>query len=117
MRKIKDLRENEVLRLAAMHDSNYTEDDYRTAKRLMNSFYRLCGLCESNLYRSNDEFLCNSRYTQELENREIAWHERLTKQFYEFAGLSLVYCGYCPSIGIKEEYGGFDEKIHRYFYK
>lgn len=114
---IAQLREREVDRLAHFHAAEPTEEDYQTARRLMNSFYRLCGLAETNLYLSNDERRCNTIYTQKSERRESIWHERLSKQFKDFAGLELVYCGYAPSIGVRcYPGGGFSEKINRWFY-
>lgn len=115
---IAQLREREVERLAKFHAENPTEEDIATARRLMNSFYRLCGLAETNLYLSNDERTCNRISTHKSEMRESIWHERLSKQFEEFAGLTLVYCGYAPSIGVKcYPGGGFCEKINRWFYQ
>lgn len=110
---IAQLREREVLRLAAYHVNggndpktydfdadNYNNEDVATAKRLMNSFYRLCALAERNLYLANNERTCNSPYTKESEERESRWYTRLNKEFKEFAGLELFYCGYMPSIGV-----------------
>lgn len=46
---IAQLREREIERLVTFKTSNPTEQDYNEARRNMNSFYRLCGLCETNL--------------------------------------------------------------------
>lgn len=114
---IAQLREREVERLAAYHDENYTENDLALARKLMNSFYRLCGLAETNLYLANDARTCNSAYTKRSEERESRWANRLSNQFKEFAGLELFYAGYCPSIGvIHRPSGGCSEKITRWFY-
>lgn len=118
---IKELRNKEVRRLVSMHNEYTGKEeewaDWEEAIRLMNSFYRLCGLCESNLYRANDERLCNRPYTKEQEEKEERWYKRLSKQFEEYAGLTLVYCGYMPSIGVRSEHGGFSERITRWFYR
>lgn len=118
MRKstIAELREKELKTLVAFKTVNPTETDYQEAKRNMNSFYRLCGLCETDLYLANDEKRCNSRYTQESKERENKWFNRLNKVFSDTYGLKLIYCGYCPSIGTVDENGGFYEKVNRYFY-
>lgn len=113
---IAQLRAREVDRLVLFKTKHPTEADYEEARRNMNSFYRLCGLSETNLYLSNNERSANSRYTKESEAREHRWFKRLDKTFKDTYGLRLVYCGYAPSIGEKLEHGGFSEKISRYFY-
>lgn len=114
---IAQLREREVERLAHFHSENPTENDMDTARRLMNSFYRLCGLCERNLYLANDERTCNRASTKASEDRESKWSKRLSKEFEEFSGLELFYSGYCPSIGIVyRPSGACSEKITRWFY-
>lgn len=113
---IAQLREREVKRLALLKTSTPTEQDYNEARKNMNSFYRLCGLCETNLNLANDERRCNSSYTKISEARENVRYQRLNKIFHDTYGLNLVYCGYCPSIGVKNENGGFSERISRYFY-
>ena len=113
---IAQLREREVKRLALLKTSTPTEQDYNEARKNMNSFYRLCGLCETNLNLANNERRCNSSYTKISEARENVWYQRLNKIFHDTYGLNLVYCGYCPSIGVKNENGRFSERISRYFY-
>ena len=113
---IAQLREREVRNLARFKSENPTDEDIAEARRNMNSFYRLCGLCETNLYLSNDERTANRGSTHRSEAREEAWHERLDKSFKDTYGLRLVYCGYTPSIGTVGERGSFSEKIYRYFY-
>lgn len=113
---IAELREREVKRLAMYHAENPDADDIIIARQLMHRFYRLCGLCETNLYLSNNERTCNTKYTEESENKESRLYNKLKKDFQDFSGLTLVYCGYCPSIGILHAEGGFSEKISRYFY-
>ena len=91
--------------------------EYEEASRLMNSFYRLCGLCERNLELANDSTIYNAKRLAKSEARESKWYERLNAEFKKLYGLELVYCGYMPSIGIvNPETGGFTEKITRYFY-
>lgn len=115
---IAQMRAREVRRLAEYHAENYTDADLREAERLMNSFYRLCGLAETNLYLANNERTCNSRYTAESEAREDRWYKRLSGEFKKFAGLELFYAGYAPSIGIiHRPSGACSEKISRFFYR
>ena len=113
---IAQIREKEVDKLAHIKSANPTEEDFREARKIMNSYYRLCGLCESNLYMANDERKANSRFCKESEAREDRWYKRLDKLFSELYGLRLVYCGYYPSIGHLLEHGGFSQKINTVFY-
>ena len=118
MRKltVAERREKELDNLVKFKTENPMPEDYKEARTNMNSFYRLCGLCERNLYLTNNENTCNLKSTKKSEEREQKWIDRLNKTFFDTYGLKLVYCGYCPSIGIVDENGGFSEKITRYFY-
>lgn len=113
---IAELRHEQVYKLATFKNPEPTADDIRTASAHMNSFYRLCGLAEKNLYLANDERLHDKSSTKYSENREERWFDRLNKEFQKYYGLCLTYCGYLPSIGVKGERGSFTEKICRYFY-
>lgn len=113
---VAQMREKELERLVAFKTDTPTDEDYAEAKRLMNSFYRLCGLAETNLYLANNERTCNSAATKRSEERESAWYDRLRKEFEEKYGLTLFYTGYAPSIGVRCPGGGVAEKITRYFY-
>ncbi len=115
-RTIAELREKELETLVKYKTENPTDADFLEARKNMNSFYRLCGLCERNWYLANDEPTCNRKSTIASEEREEKWYKRLNKTFSKVYGLELVYCGYCPSIGRNDECGGFHEKIHTYFY-
>lgn len=115
---VRELREREILKLASFKTEKPTQQDIEEARSLMNSFYRLCGLCETNLYLANEERTCDLKSTKESEDRQDKWSSRLDKAFKEIYGLRLVYCGYMPSIGVVyEPGGGFSEKITRWFYE
>lgn len=117
MRKtIAQLRYEQVIKLASYKNSDPTKEDVALARTHMNSFYRLCGLAEKNLYLTNDERLHDKFSTKRSEEREERWFDRLNKEFQKYYGLCLTYCGYLPSIGVKGECGSFTEKICRYFY-
>lgn len=109
-------REMELVKLVSFRTYNPTEEDYREAKRLMNSYYRLCGLSETNLYLSNKESTCNSKYTKASEDKEMKWFKRLRREFEDYCGLTLFYTCWYPSIGLKDEHGGVETIIHAYFY-
>lgn len=113
---IAEKRKREVEKLIAYRTDNPTEEDRREAKRLMNSYYRLCGLSETNLYLSNKESTCNSKYTKANEDREYRWYKRLRKEFEDYCGLTLFYTCWFPFIGTKDEHGGVETVIHAYFY-
>lgn len=114
---IAELREMEIEKLARFKTENPSESDYKEARRIMNSFYRLCGLDERILYLENDSRTHDSKYTKECEERAERWRNRLNSKFKEIYGLEIVYCGYLPSIGVTHSPGGgFSEKITRWFY-
>lgn len=116
MATVHEMREVEVHRLAEFKRQNPTGEDIAEARSLMNSFYRLCGLCDRNVILANTERTCNLRSTHASEERERQWFQRLDVKFQELYGLCLTYCGYLPSIGTKSKGGGFAEKITRHFY-
>lgn len=114
---IAQMRKKELDRLVSYKTDDPKEEDYAEARRLMNSFYRLCGLCETNLYLANNERTCDSTYTKESEEREMKWSKRLSDEFQKIYGLQLFYAGYYPSIGIKyKDTGACSEKISTFFY-
>lgn len=113
---VAQLRERELDRLVEYKTKNPTDEDYDEARRNMNSYYRLCGLSERNLEMQNNPILCNTGRAARSEYKEMEWHKRLNRTFEDTYGLSLVYCGYHPSIGITDKNGGFFEKISTYFY-
>lgn len=110
---IAELRSREVYKLARMDIKN---DDMNTiiteAKKLMNSFYRFCGLEERLLYLQNNEKTCNSNYTASLELKAEKWYKRLQASFKAYS-LMLVWYGYLPTI---TDHEGGNEVIYTYFY-
>lgn len=113
---IHEQRERELRNLVLFKTDNPTDDDIAEARTLMNSYYRLYGLSEHNMYLANDERTANSSYTKKSEDRESRWCARLNDQFAKLYGLNLVYCGYYPRIGIEYEGGGFSQKVSTFFY-
>jgi len=87
------------------------------ARKLMNSFYRLCGLSWKNLELENDERMCNTQYACRQGEREQHWYERLNTEFKKGYSLDLKYCGCMPAIGVIDKgSGGFTEIVERFFY-
>ena len=115
MMSISEMRLQDVYSLASMEKTD--ADAVETARRLMNSYYRLCALCERNLYLENDERTANRESTHESVKRERRWWYRLNAEFTKHYGLTLVYCGYYPSICKKNEHGGVSDVIYAHFYK
>ena len=76
--------------------------DIDKASYIINSYYRLCGLSNTLLYRDNDERLYNSHYTRSLHDKEDRHVERLNKVLSEY-GLTLIFFSWLPSICIKDE--------------
>lgn len=114
MRKltIAELRQKEVRRLASLDTKNERPEAIAEAKKLMNSFYRFCGVEERLLYLANSERTCNSGYTASLELKAEKWRERLQIAFKPY-GLILVWYGYLPTI---TDHEGGNEVIYTYFY-
>lgn len=113
---IAELRAREVHKLARWKTPMVTLEDIDAARRIMNSFYRLCGLLNRLLILENDERTCNRRSTREASNRALSWTRRLNKELEPY-GLALSFSGYLPSIGTKDPISGaFSEKIFTYFY-
>ena len=109
---IHELREKELKVLVSLNP----ELGAAHARKLMNSFYRLCGLSWQNLELENNERTCNTKYAQKQEERELRWYDRLNGEFKKAYGLQLKYCGCMPAIGTVNENGGFTEVIERHFY-
>lgn len=116
MPTIREMREKELERLVAFKTENPTEQDFAEARKLMNSFYRLCGLEDTNLYLVNDERTCNLPSTAKSEEKAERWRRRLNKELQKY-GLRLFYAGHIPSIGTVDEHGACSEKISRFFYR
>ncbi len=118
MYTIAEMRAKEVYRLAGLKKNPTTAtQDIAEAKKIMNSFYRLCGLCETNLYLANNARTCNTERAARSEEREQKWFDRLNKQFIEIYGIKMFYFGFCPSImNFDDENRPTSEAINRFFY-
>ena len=117
MLSIHEMRERDVIALTKVAAGEEpSAEAIATARRLMNSYYRLCGLCETNLYLANNAHTCDTAWTAESEERESRWYHRLAKQFEEFSGYTLHYCGYYPSI-CHEHNGAVADVIYPHFYE
>jgi hypothetical protein len=115
---IAQLRERELDNLVKIKTKSPTEADYDEARRNMNSYYRLCGLCERNLYMQNDESMHDTRYAKQCEEKEDRWYKRLNQTFKRTYGIVLVYCGYFPSICYESNRPGCAgaTAVNTYFY-
>lgn len=114
---IAERREKELDILISYKTSNPTPADYKEARKIMNSYYRLCGLANRNLMLTNNENTYNRVSTHKSEERESKWFKRLQKTFKEIYGLDLFYVSWYPSIGAKDTTnGGIQELVHAIFY-
>ena len=77
------------------------------ATRIINSYYRLCGLSERSVLASNDydTYTKRRKYVEYLDNKCEKWIERLRGYLSPY-GLYLVYAGIYPTICILDEKGG-----------
>ena len=94
---VAQLREKAVLTLAERKNPNPSEQDIQETRRIMNSYYRLCGLDTQLLYLCNDERTCNTRYTHQKEAQAMRWIDRLNSWLKDY-NAHLVYFGYFPTI-------------------
>lgn len=94
---IAEHRQKEVERLARLKADEPTEEDIAHARSIMNSYYRLCGLCERNLFLANNERTCDKYYTKQSEEKEERWRVKLNKRLGEY-GLRIMHFGYLPTI-------------------
>lgn len=95
---VAELRENAVLELVTRKTESPTAQDIADARRVMNSFYRLCGLRETLLMLENTESTCNRLSTMELLERENRRYDRLKGIFETEYNATLVCFGYLPTI-------------------
>jgi len=107
-------RERELERLVRYKTDNPTEADYQQARRMMNSFYRLCALDYRVCELENDAATANRASTRRESDRAYKWYKRLDAQFRDVYGLFLEYSGVCPHIVQRQ--GGADA-VNRYFYE
>ena len=113
MRKstIAEQRERELQNASRLYNINVDE-----LRRLMNSYYRYCGLVIKLFYDNNTSErhynLLKNRIERDEERAE-KWLNRLNKQFNKY-GLSLVYFGITPTICEKDT---TKTAIEKYFYE
>ena len=114
---IAERREKELNILVTYKTNDPMPADYNEARKIMNSYYRLCGLSNKNLILTNNENTCNRASTHESEERESKWFKRLKKTFKDIYGLDLFYVSWYPLIGTKDtENGSVQELVHAIFY-
>ncbi|WP_370747166.1 hypothetical protein [Faecalibacillus intestinalis] len=113
MRKltIAEQRERELRNASVNYNINI--DDLR---RLINSYYRYCGLVirlfnDNNAREEHYNFL--KKRIEREEERAEKWFDRLNEQFNKYS-LSLVYFGITPTICEK---GTTRTAIEKYFYE
>ena len=85
MKNIAEMRERSAVELASIKDGNYEE-----AKSLMNSYYRLVGLCEGATNDDNNSVTYNEKLSNKYYNKIDKWEKRLNERFSEY-GMELIY--------------------------
>lgn len=104
-------RDKAIDRLMA-RKSNNTFEDYQRVRKIMNSYYRLVGLCNRLLAFDNTSGVYNERRSTEMHLRENRWFKRLNKQLAEF-DVELMYSSWFPTIVKK---GTTQDLYLTYFY-
>lgn len=89
-----------------------TTADWNQARKIMNSYYRLVGLCGRLLALDNTNSVYNAKESESMSKRASAWFDRLNKQFAEFDA-ELTYFGWYPDIVKK---GTTQDLYLTYFY-
>ena len=74
---IAERREKELDILISYKTSNPTPADYKEARKIMNSYYRLCGLANRNLMLTNNENLWTRSFLCVMVS--INWCKRYNK--------------------------------------
>lgn len=96
-RSVSDIRRRSLIAFNEAYIHNLDKASY-----IINSYYRLCGLSDTLLYRDNDAYLHDKPYTARLHDKEDRWVIRLNKALKPY-GLTLMYFSWLPSICIKDE--------------
>lgn len=76
--------------------------DLTKARKIINSYYRLCGLSYRVCLLQNDADTCNTTYTAEQEAKEARHIKRLDTMLQAY-GLNVVYSGIYPTIAILDK--------------
>lgn len=113
MRKptISQQRERELRNASVNYNINIDE-----LRRLLNSYYRYCGLVIRLFYDNNtseERYRLLKKRIERDEERVQKWFDRLNDQFNKY-GLLLVYFGITPTICEKDT---TKTAIEKYFYK
>ena len=113
MRKltIAQQRERELQNASRLYNINIDE-----LRRLLNSYYRYCGLVTRLFYDNNtseERYKILKKRIERDEERAEKWYRRLNDQFNKY-GLSLVYFGITPTICEKDT---TKTAIEKYFYE
>ena len=116
MRKktVAELREAALPRLASLSSNSDCMIAYANARKAMNAFYRLCGLCERALHVDCDSRLYTLERSEAMDKKVEASRNRVNNYLSEF-GCHCVWYGYLPTI---EEISkpGSGNAISTYFY-
>lgn len=87
---------------ALINFNNEFINDLEKARKIINSYYRLCGLSYRVCILQNDSELHATPYTQEQEEKEQRHIQRLNNYLKPY-GLNIAYSGIYPSIVILDK--------------
>jgi len=97
---IAQLREKEVVKLAAYDRRQITEEEAQaTAKRIMNRFYRYNALRIRNFEDDNNEATYNKFWHKQNEEKEERLCKKLNADINTLYGLNLTFAGLYAHIG------------------
>lgn len=87
---------------ALINFNNEFIHDLSKARKIINSYYRLCGLSYRVCLLQNDADTCDADYTKEQEAKEEKHINRLNNYLQPY-GLNIAYSGIYPSIVILDK--------------
>lgn len=116
-KSIAERRAEAIYALAKRKTENPSTQDITDARRVMNSFYRLCGLTDRLLILENEEETCNLRSTRQMDARRQAWYDRLKGIFEAEYNATFICYGYLPTICEVDEKGRGKDLEIRHFYQ
>ena len=112
---VKELRREAVYRLANRKESGEITQNVEHARRIMNSYYRLCGLINTRNWHDSFDTPYHREQATKLSDRIDKWYDRLNREFAEYNAY-LYQFGVIPCICEKGERGCPRDLYLRYFY-
>lgn len=112
---VAELRREAVYHLASRKDGAPIGREMAHARRVMNSYYRLCGLINNRNWHDSFDTPYHRECATEMTDRIDKWYDRLNTEFAEY-GACLVQFGVIPCICERDEHGAPHDLHLRFFY-